>query len=197
MDVATVTVCSVVAIKLREYPRNAVQPRDLRHPEGLWGSLSNLGKGMKLKIQLLLGCAIFTCAISFAPFSVAQQKTASLSQASISYDVNRETILQGTVVSFTASSQTAPLGAHVTLQTASGAVDVHLGDARLLQNNHFTLNSGDSVHVVGETVTIGNTPQFLARTIQKGDQALTLRSVRGFPVRPVASSTANRQGGVL
>jgi hypothetical protein len=76
----------------------------------------------------------------------------------------------------------------VTLQTSSGVLDVHLGSARLLENNHFTLAAGDRVRVVGESVPVGSGTQFLARLIQKGDQVVLVRSPQGFPLRPAAKS---------
>jgi len=112
------------------------------------------------------------------------------------YDVSREVSMQGTVVSFTENSSTAPLGPHVVIQTTSGQVDVHLGDARLLRANHLTLAAGDSVRVVGENVTHGTSSQFFARIIQKGNQTLTLRSARGFPLRP-AGKAGKSEAGVL
>ena len=126
----------------------------------------------------------------------AQQKTQSAAQQMRAYDVSREVSLQGAVVSFEENSSTAPLGPHVVIQTASGQVDVHLGDSRLLKANHLTLAAGDNVRVVGENVTHGTSNQFFARIIQKGNQTLALRSARGFPLRP-ASKAGKSEAGVL
>jgi len=137
------------------------------------------------------------CAVLlFCASAGAQQKTQSAAQQMCAYDVSREVSLQGTVVSFEENSSTAPLGPHVVIQTTSGQVDVHLGDARLLKANHLTLAAGDSVRVVGENVTHGTSSQFFARIIQKGNQTLTLRSARGFPLRP-ASKAGKSEAGVL
>jgi len=84
----------------------------------------------------------------------------------------------------------------VVIQTASGQVDVHLGDGRLLQANHLTLAAGDSIRVIGENVPYGEGTQFFARMIQKGSQTLTLRSTRGFPLRPVPKA-GKAEAGVL
>ena len=137
------------------------------------------------------------CAVLlFCASAGAQQNTQSTAQQLRAYDVSREVSMQGTVVSFTENSSTAPLGPHVVIQTTSGQVDVHLGDARLLKANHLTLAAGDSVRVVGENVTHGTSSQFFARIIQKGNQTLTLRSARGFPLRP-ASKAGKSEAGVL
>jgi len=126
--------------------------------------------------------------------ALAQQKTTT--DATRRYEVSREVSLQGTVVSFTANSSTPPLGPHVVVQTASGPVDVHLGDPRTLQAAHFTLAAGDSIRVVGENVAYGDGTQFFARIVQKGNQAVALRSARGFPVRPV-SKAGKAEAGAL
>ncbi len=122
----------------------------------------------------------------------AQQKAQSVPQRNVNYDVSREVTVQGAVVSYTENSSTAPLGAHVSVQTSSGMLDAHLGDARLLRANNFTLAAGDSVRIIGENLPFGGGTQFFARVIQKGNQSVTLRSTRGFPLRPTV-----KQGGAL
>jgi len=102
------------------------------------------------------------------------------------YDVKREGEVVGTVVAFDANSKTAPFGARATLQTSSGVIEVHLGDARLLAANHFSVETGDTLRIVGETLTTGNITLFVARIVQKGTQALAVRTVRGFPIPYVA-----------
>src|SRR6266403_1931185 len=129
-------------------------------------------------------CAVLLLSMSAA----AQQKTQNPAQQRRSYDVTREVSLQGTVVSFTETASTPPLGPHVVIQTTSGQVNVHLGDARLLKANHLTLGAGDSVRVIGENVPYGEGTQFFARIVQKGSQTLAVRSTRGFPLRPAAKA---------
>lgn len=96
------------------------------------------------------------------------------------YDTAQETAISGTVASYTAASTTAPIGAHVMLQTAAGAVDVHLGPASYLQANQFSLASGDGLKVIGLSMPTNNGSVFLARIVQKGGQSLAVRSSRGF-----------------
>lgn len=141
----------------------------------------------------ILGLSIAGTALLFASLTHAQQKTQTAPQRITVYDVSREVSVQGTVVSYTENSSTAPLGPHVILQTSSGSLDVHLGNARLLDANHFTLAAGDAVRVIGENVASSSGPQFVARLIQKGNQAVLLRSPQGFPLRPMIKP----QGGVL
>jgi len=125
----------------------------------------------------------------------AQQKTQAAGQRSLGYDLSREVSVQGSVISYAETSSVAPSGPHVKLQTGSGVLDVHLGNARLLESNHFTLAAGDAIRVVGESFTSASGTQFLARLIQKGDQTLLLRNPRGFPLRP-ATKSAGQQGAL-
>jgi hypothetical protein len=160
------------------------------HADFSWGREMNRSIGLRA-FAVSLGVVLLV-AVSWA----AQEKTRSSPPHTESYSVSREVSLQGTVVSFAENSPVPPLGPHVVVQTASGQTYVHLGDARLLQANHFTLAAGDSVRVIGVSVPYGSGNQFLARIIQKGNQTLTLRSTRGFPLRPTAKA-GKPQAGVL
>ncbi len=175
--------------------------RNTQSREMYWGSLER-GEGfMKLNIRMYLGSAAFAGALLCAPFSGAQQKQTPVPQANISYDLSRETVLQGTVVSFTAASSVPPVGAHVTIQTASGPVDVHLGNATLLKSNDIFLAAGDSVRIVGESQAYGGGSFFAARVLQKGSQSVALRNSNGIPLSPkraASTSGAHTQpGGAL
>lgn len=130
-----------------------------------------------------------------------QEKTSTAASEDLSsYDVKREVSLVGTVVAFNPAAATAPRGAHLTLQTGSGVVDVHVGDPRLLTGNHFTIQSGDRLRIIGEELTYGSGTQFVARVLQKGTQVLEVRSIRGIPlsyVGPRDADPAKTQGGAL
>jgi hypothetical protein len=127
----------------------------------------------------------------------AQQTAQTTAQRNQAYDVSRETVVEGKVLQYTAASSVVPLGPHVTVQTSSGVVDVHLGSARLLEANNFSLASGDSVRIVGENVAYGKGSQFLARVIQKGTQVLAVRSARGLPLAPSGKFGPQTGGGAL
>jgi hypothetical protein len=152
---------------------------------------------MKRLTLIGIGGAWLAAAVCFSAGAAAQQKAQIVPQKNQAYDASRESVLQGTVVAYTAASTRPPLGAHVTVQTSSGVVDVHLGNAQLLAANHFSLASGDSVRITGENVAYGTSNQFLARIIQKGNQALAVRSVRGFPLTPSGKLGPRTEGGAL
>ncbi len=98
------------------------------------------------------------------------------------YEAARETVLEGTVLSFADKSAAPPLGARVVLQTANGAVDVHLGSAAFLHAGHFPLSPGDFVRVIGVHSPVREGSVFLARVIQKGAQSLALCTPQGAPL---------------
>jgi hypothetical protein len=154
---------------------------------------------MRRLLEGCIGIALLGSALLLATMASAQQKSAP--QRNLSYEVSREVSVQGSVISYSVTSSVAPFGPRVTLQTSSGALDVHLGNARLLESNHFMLAPGDSIRVVGENVAFGQGTQFLARIVQKGNQSVALRSVRGLPLRPMSSrvnlKSSNQAAGVL
>jgi hypothetical protein len=132
---------------------------------------------MLSKAASLLGLAVLCC--STAQPAEEQSKTPTRENV---YSVARESNLRGTVVKYTAASATPPAGAQLELQTASGVVTVHLGNARLLSASHLALETGDSVTVVGESLLVPSGTVFAARVIQKGSLAVTLRSPKGVPL---------------
>jgi hypothetical protein len=137
----------------------------------------------------------------FSGVALGQGKTPGNPKAGLAaYDTTLETTLVGTVLTYTPFAQQTPHGAHLTLQTGGGVVDVHLGDARLLAANHFVIQSGDSLRIIGESVAYGEGSQFVARIVQKGAQALAVRSVRGIPLSYMAprdGAQSKPQGSVL
>ena len=156
---------------------------------------------MKLNLRLWFSSASLAGILLFPGFSGAQQKQVPVAQASISYDLSRETVLEGTVVSFTSNSKIPPLGSHVTMQTASGPVDVHLGSEALLKSNDIFLAAGDAIRIVGENQPYGGGSFFAARVLQKGSQSVTLRNSNGIPLAPKrnvgASTIRPHRGGAL
>ena len=150
-------------------------------------------------LSSLLAAALFCSAVNCS----AQEKPAMTSQSVTSlsaYDVNREVTLVGTVIAYSASSASAPAGPRVSLKTPSGLIDVHLGGARLLAANQFTIHPGDTLRIVGESITYAGGSQFVARIVQNGPKALLLRSIRGIPIvspTPRGATTSATQGCVL
>ena len=148
----------------------------------------------KVSLWVVAGIALFCCTV------MGQEKAPQTPVRSSGYDLKREGTLVGTVVAYTEFSTAPPLGAHVTLQTPGSVVDVHLGGARLLTANHFNIQAGDTLRIIGENVAFGSATPFLARIVQKGTQALAVRSPRGIPYSywvPKNSPASKPVGGAL
>ncbi|SRR5229473_3092912 len=143
-------------------------------------------------LLLLLGASVWAQQLADRPKQVAVR--------SLAYDATQETVMEGTVLSYSAEAATPPIGAHLMLQTASGPVDLHLGGASYLQANHFSLAKGDSVKVVGVNSATRQGSIFLVRVIQKGGQSLILRTAKGTPLslagaRALGMQKTQRQDG--
>ena len=148
---------------------------------------------MKPKIRPLLLLYMFVGSLALSLSASAQHAMPSDAQLLRTYSAARETSLVGTVVKYETSSAVPPMGAHVTLQTASGQVDVHLGNAKVLDSNHLTLNAGDNVRIVGEPMAFGEGTYFAARIVQKGTQAVAVRNAKGFPLTLASTLTPQQR----
>ena len=167
-------------------------------------AISSMRAGMTAfaSAGLLAGAFLFISTASAqrtaASTAAAQSKAIAEGRNHSAYDASREVSLQGTVAKFTENSADLPVGAHVLVQTASGQVDVHLGDPRLLKLNNMTIAQGASIRIIGEQVETNQGTFFLARLVQQGTQVVAVRSMTGMPlagrssVPPVTSSS---QGG--
>jgi hypothetical protein len=107
-------------------------------------------------------------------------------RAGAAYDVARESVISGEIVQYSSVSTTPPLGAHISLQTGSGTIEVHAGNAKVIQASNISLQPGDAVSITGETVQFVNSAVFVARIIQKGSQSVAVRSKNGMPLSPTA-----------
>ena len=144
---------------------------------------------MRPKIRTIKIVFLFAGALSLCLSAAAQQSHLPDLRRLQTYDVSREVSIQGVVIKYEPASSVAPIGAHLLLQTASGSLQVHLGNAKLLQASHFDLNPGDNVRIVGETLALGDGTFFAARILQKGTQAVAVRNAKGFPLTPASILT--------
>jgi hypothetical protein len=72
-------------------------------------------------------------------------------------------------------------GTHLTFKTATETFDVHLGPSAWLADQKFDIATGDTLTIVGSTVTVNGEKALIAREITKGDRKITLRDADGFP----------------
>lgn len=144
---------------------------------------------MTSTIRPLLLSLIFAGSLTFSLAVSAQKAMPSDEQLLRSYNASREISLVGTVVKYETNSAIPPIGAHLTMQTASGSVDVHVGNAKVLQAGHLILHPGDNVRIVGEPMALGEGTYFAARIVQKGTVAVAVRNARGLPLTPASTLT--------
>lgn len=159
--------------------------------EGCEGHTYAWEGAMKSKTRSLL--FLFAGSLALCLSATAQQAMPSDAQLLRTYNVSREISLVGTIVKYETSSVVPPMGAHATIQTASGQVDVHLGNAKVLEANHLTLNSGDNVRIIGEPMALGEGTYFAARIVQKGTQAIAVRNPKGFLLTAASTLTPQQR----
>jgi hypothetical protein len=145
-----------------------------------------------MKIRARTAISVLAGVFALCLSGGAQQNTPPDARQLQSYDVGREVSVVGSVVKFEAASSSLPMGAHLLVQTASGQVDVHLGDARVLRAAKLELNAGDNVRIVGENLVTEGGSFFAARIVQKGMQAVAVRTTRGFLTRPGGGVSASQ-----
>jgi len=160
--------------------------------------------GVRKWSVLAMGAALAAIVLCAGAVKAQQVRSMAMKQKGVrnsTYDVSREVSVQGTVVKYTENSSTPPIGAHVSIQTsATNTVDVFLGDARLLKQNHFSIAEGNNIRVIGEAVPVGQSAVFVARLVQQGTQVAALRSTNGMPMvfagnRGRAALQSNAQQG--
>lgn len=148
---------------------------------------------MKSTIRLPLFVLLLVSSLTLCLAAGAQQAASPDLRALRTYNVNREVSLVGTVIKFDPVSTVPPMGAHVRVQTASGQVDVHLGNAKLLAASHMALNPGDSIRIDGEMMALGEGTYFAARVVQKGLQTVAVRNTKGFLLTQASTMTATQR----
>ena len=141
---------------------------------------------MNIKVRLMVGFAPLAVAVTLSATASAQhgqpaqQTDTRVATRSAAHDATQEVVVQGTVLNYSENSMSRPNGAHVTIQTSTGPVDVHLGPSSYLRSHHFSLATGDSVRFVGAMSSADTGSVLLARIAQKGSESIALRSTRGF-----------------
>ena len=100
------------------------------------------------------------------------------------YNLATETTLTGTVdeVKNVPASGRGGGGLHLILNASSGRIEVHVGPASFVSSKGVTFAKGDALTVVGSKVTMEGQEAVIAREIKRGDQVLTLRDAKGFPL---------------
>ena len=100
------------------------------------------------------------------------------------YNAATETTLTGTIdsVKTLPSQGRGGGGIHMVLTVSSSPIEVHVGPASFVSSKNVTFANGDALTIVGSKVTMAGQDVVIAREIKKGDQLLTLRDAKGFPL---------------
>ncbi len=130
------------------------------------------------------GLLAAAAAMSLSATAFAQR---GMGRGPMNYDAATEVTISGAVDEV---KQMMPMGGgrmggggiHLMVATASGPVEVHVGPAAYVTSKNFVFAKGDVLTVTGSKVMMGGTEAVLAREITKGDQVLTLRDAKGFPL---------------
>ena len=124
--------------------------------------------------------------------SLAQN--AAPSAAPLFYDVTQETTLAGTVadISTTAAPKALP-GAHLTLTTPNGAIDVSLGAFVFAGKGSLPVTGGEQVELTGISKVLQGRQVFLARLLKVGDNVYAIRNSHGLPITPASHERANQK----
>lgn len=139
-----------------------------------------------MKTLKLLSLSIVAAALATTAYAQGGTR-----QGGGNYNSATEMTLTGTIESVkTMPSQgRGGGGLHLILAVSSGSIDVHVGPASFVASKHVTFAKGDALIVVGSKVTIDGQDALIAREIKKGDQVLTLRDAKGFPLWSGRSGT--------
>jgi hypothetical protein len=115
-------------------------------------------------------------AVAFVTLSFAQGRGGSGARM---YNPATETTLKGTIEDVQQiQGKGAATATHLTLKTASGTFDVHVGPTTFISNQQFSFAKGDQVEVTGSKL---GSDTLIAREIKKDGKVLTLRNSQGIP----------------
>ena len=145
-------------------------------------TINQVGACVKVQVRRILIGIIGLILLGLSWGADAQQRNLAVPSRSNSYNSKNETVVQGTVLSYSETTGRAPIGARVTVQTSTGPLEVQVGSASYLHANNLSFAPGDFVRFVGANATEKQGTVLLARTVQKGNQTVNLRSPQGFPM---------------
>lgn len=100
------------------------------------------------------------------------------------YDVNTVETIEGEITEVNykpGKRKAAMMGVHVTVQTDSETIPVHLGPVWYLEQQE-KLEKGDRITVTGSRITYDGVPALVAATVERNQMTLRLRGQDGFPV---------------
>ena len=127
---------------------------------------------------------LLSASILIAGLTSAAYAQGGMRRGGGNYNPATETTLTGTVddIKNLPSPGRGGGGLHLIVSTPTGSIEVHVGPASFVSSKNVTFSKGDALTVVGSKVTMAGKEVVIAREIKKGDQVLTLRDPKGFPL---------------
>ena len=135
---------------------------------------------------------IFLLVLAFIAAAPAKAQTDASSAADARtntmvpvYDVTKEVKVQGTIQKIDNFGTSGPVGTHITVQTAQGVVDAHLGFGAASKPEYLGIAEGQSVTLTGMMQSFGGTNVLMARILTTSNHIFVLRNEHGIPVRAI------------
>ncbi len=119
------------------------------------------------------------------------------------YDISKEVTLTGTVtrvLKATTPGMKTLGGAHLILDTNSGAVDASVGGYALRGKGALSVKAGEQVEVTGMMKTIRGRQVFVTRLVQADGRTYKIRNEHGFLLTPASrngNTKSEAKGGQL
>lgn len=73
-------------------------------------------------------------------------------------------------------------GVHLVVKDGLNAIDVALGPEWYVSDRKYSFAPTDAILLTGSRVTVDGRESILAREIKRGDQTMTFRDAKGFPL---------------
>ena len=145
-------------------------------------------------------------ALSLFAFPLHAQTSDSAAKPAVrlgAYDVSKEITITGTVARVlkeTTREMKTLGGAHLILETNSGAVDANLGGYALRGKDALSVKAGEQVQVTGVMKTIRDKQVFVTRLVQANGRTYKIRNEHGFLLSPASrngNTKSEAKGGQL
>lgn len=132
--------------------------------------------------SLLLGSILSVAVIAMLLLTFGMKPGGPSEQGAALYNVGTETTMKGTVRAvedYTCPVSENEIGRHLRLQTATGMMEIHLAQARVMRSQKFSFAPGDQIEVLGSKAKIQGQESIIAREVTRGNESFFLRDREG------------------
>ncbi|MFZ0636326.1 MAG: hypothetical protein WA755_01260 [Candidatus Acidiferrales bacterium] len=147
--------------------------------------------------RALVGLGVTTLLAFLMVAAPIQAQTTTQKRTPVRYDVSKETTTKATVQQIVVKpSHGAMPETHLVLATSKGTLNAQLGPSGTQGPRGVKVTPGESVTVVGETLTGKHGSVYVARTIQTSERLYTIRNKNGaLLVDPTKATDGNPPAG--